>query len=303
VYAHPSDAVASFDNGRAIVFVTADGELAALDRTTGARVYEARLPGEVVRGASLDVEGFSPSGAPLAGGPDLTSTLATIIADPDMRFPDLKVFAIEELGKQPGKEVSAKLLEILTKEGLPAPAYRRAGEALVTRRDAGSTEQLAAALRHHADYAEGKQPPPVDLLARAIGSLGAAGRIATPELVAHLRLPETPPLATAEIARSLAAIGAEEAVPALRDFLTMYRADPVYDADPSALLAAAEALIKLGDAGDRELLLFIAEEPHTTSALRAHLGRALRATTTPRSAPADGQGGPAATIKSAAGRE
>ena len=55
----------------------------------------------------------------------------------------------------------------------------------------------------------------------------------------------------------------------------MYRADPAYDGDPSALIAVAEALLKLGGAADRQLLLFVAEEPHTVAPLRAHLRRAL----------------------------
>ena len=79
-------------------------------------------------------------------------------------------------------------------------------------------------------------------------------------------------------ARVFSAIGPEAAtvsIPALRDFLTMYRADPANDADPSALIAAAEALIKLGGAADRRLLLFVAEEPHTVAPLRAHLMKAL----------------------------
>jgi len=96
-----------------------------------------------------------------------------------------------------------------------------------------------------------------------------------PELVAQLRQPETPTPAAAQIARALVATGAEEAVPALRDFLTMYRADPAHDADPSSLIAVSEALLKLGGEGDRRLLLFVAEEPHTVAALRAHLVRAL----------------------------
>jgi hypothetical protein len=99
-----------------------------------------------------------------------------------------------------------------------------------------------------------------------------------PELCAHLRLPETPPVAAAEIARALVALGPDAAgvsVPALRDFLTMYRADPLYDADPAALVAVAEALLKLGGPGDRDLLLFVAAEPHTAAGLRAHLKSAL----------------------------
>jgi hypothetical protein len=101
------------------------------------------------------------------------------------------------------------------------------------------------------------------------------GRSVTPELVAQLRQPETPVQSAAQIARALVATGGEEAIPALRDYLTMYRADPAHDADPSALIAIAEALLKLGGAADRRLLLFVAEEPHTVAPLRAHLVRAL----------------------------
>jgi hypothetical protein len=97
----------------------------------------------------------------------------------------------------------------------------------------------------------------------------------TPELVAQLRQPETPPPAAAQIARALVATGGQEALPALRDYLTMYRTDPAHDADPSALIAVAEALIKLGGPGDRRILLYAAEEPHTVAPLRAHLRRAL----------------------------
>jgi len=171
-----------------------------------------------------------------------------------------------------------QLLEIMRRPGLPAIAYQKAGEALIGRKDAESADLLIAALKLHADFTEGRQAPPVALLARAARALGPSGRTVAPELAAHLALPETTPGAAAEIARALAAIGPDAAavsVPALRDFLTMYRSDPLYDADPTALVAVAEALLKLGGAADRELLLFVAAEPHSASGLRAHLRRAL----------------------------
>jgi outer membrane protein assembly factor BamB len=278
-YSHPSDAVASTDTGSVIAFVSNDGDIAALDRVTGARRYQARLPGEVVRAATFDADGFSPapgdgnSGAGAA--PDLVATLGGIVSDPDRRFPDLKLYAIEEIGRQPGRAATGKLLDILGERGLAPLAVQKTSEALAARKDTQSADLLAAALRHHADYAEGRVAPPVDFLARAVGALGPGGRSVTPELVGHLRQPETPTQASAQIARALVATGGEDAVPALRDFLTMYRADPAHDADPSALIAVAEALIKLGGPGDRRLLLFVAEEPHTVAPLRAHLVRAL----------------------------
>lgn len=281
-----ADAVASADNGRVILFVTADGELGGLDPLTGARLYEAHLPGEIVRGATFDAEAFAPAASSAGKPPDLLTALTSMIADPDQRFPALKLFAIEELGRQPGRQVTEKLIQILQQQGMAPLPYQKASEMLVARRDAGALDLLAAALRAHADYAEKRAAPPVEVLARAVGALGPIGRSLAPDLAAHLRLPETSPAAAAEIARVLAEIGAQDSLPALRDFLSMYRADPSYERDPTALVAAAEALLKLGGPGDRALLLYLVEEPHTATGLRTHLTRAL-AETGPRVGRAD----------------
>ena len=131
-------------------------------------------------------------------------------------------------------------------------------------------------LTTHADYADGKAAPAVEILARAAGAMKAT--TAAPALVAHLRRPETPPAALTQIARALAAIGATDALPALHDFVTMYRADPLYDGDPTPLVAASEAMLALGGPAERQLLLYLAEEPHTVEPLRVHLRRALAET-------------------------
>jgi len=293
--AYAEDAVSSTDTGRAILFASAQGDIVALDRRTGAKLYEAHLPGEVVRGAAFDAEGFAPTAVAPAAAPDaaapssseLVDTLVAIISDKDRRFPDVKLFAIEELGRQPGREPTRKLLDIMGKEGLPPLASQKVGEALAARRDTQSADMLAGALRLTADYADGQTGPPVEFLAKAVGALGAGGRVVSPELVMQLRQPETPPVAATQIVRALAATGADDAVPALRDFLSMYRADPAYDADPTALIAVAEALLKLGGPADRMLLLFVAEEPHTAAALRAHLTRALGETAPARTSARD----------------
>jgi hypothetical protein len=73
-------------------------------------------------------------------------------------------------------------------------------------------------------------------------------------------------------------MGATEALPALRDYVTMYRADPALDADPTPLVAASEAMLALGGPAERTLLLYMAEEPRTIESLRVHLRRALAQT-------------------------
>jgi outer membrane protein assembly factor BamB len=280
-YNHPAtEAVSSADVGDALVFVTADGELGALDTRTGRRLFEAKLPGEVVRGATFDAEGWAPKKEATADQSPLSETLSTIVWDPDRRFWDVKMFAIEELARQPGREVTRQLLKITEQEGLPPAVYQKAGEALIARKDAvseaASGEMLAHALAVHADYAENRSAPAVEILARAAGAMGA--KAAVPALIAHLRRPETTPAAAMQIARALAQLGATEALPALRDYVTMYRADPIFDGDPTALAAASEAMLALGGPAERTLLLFMAEEPRTIEPLKVHLRRALAQT-------------------------
>jgi outer membrane protein assembly factor BamB len=279
-YNHPNtEAVSSAHVGDALAFATADGELGALDTHTGRRLYEAKLPGEVVRGATFDAEGWKPHAAAAEQSP-LSETLSTIVWDPDRRFWDVKMFAIEELARQPGKEVTRQLLKITEQEGLPAAVYQKAGEALIARKDAlsdaASAEMLVHALDVHADYAENRSAPAVEILARAAGAMGA--KAAAPALIAHLRRPETSPAAATQIARALGQLGATDALPALRDYVTMYRADPLFDGDPTALVAAAEAMLALGGPAERQLLLYLAEEPRTVEPLRVHLRRALAQT-------------------------
>jgi outer membrane protein assembly factor BamB len=275
-YSHPgTEAVASALLGDAVAFVTADGELGALDARTGARTFTAKLEGEVVRGATFDAEGWAPRGAAQPPAP-IADTLSAIVWDPDRRFGDVKMFAIEELARQPGHDVTAQLLKITEQQGLPPAVYQKAGEALIARKDASAADLLARVLETHADYAEGKTAPAVEILARAAGAMKAT--TAAPALVAHLRRPETSPAALTQIARALAAIGATDALPALHDFVTMYRADPLYDGDPTPLVAASEAMLALGGPAERQLLLYLAEEPHTVEPLRVHLRRALAQT-------------------------
>lgn len=278
-YNHPrTEAVSSAHVGNALVFVTADGELGALDAHTGGRLFEGRLAGEVVRGATFDADGWAPRGAKAAETVALSETLSTIVWDPDRRFWDVKMFAIEELARQPGKEVTAQLLKITEQEGLPVAVYQKAGEALISRKDGASAEVLARVLSRHADFAEGHAAPAVEVLARAAGAMKAEGKPTVPALIDHLRRPETPAPALTQIARALAAIGSVEALPALRDFVTMYRADPLYDGDPTPLVAASEAMLAIGGPAERQLLLYLAEEPRTVEPLRAHLRRALAQT-------------------------
>lgn len=275
-YNHPVvEAVSATDTGPSLIFVTADGELGALDPRTGQRTYRFRLPSAVVRGATFDADGFAPSGGDAAPTPALVAALDSVVWDPDRRFIEVKSFAVDELARVPGREVTAALLKILGagRELMPEGVVTHAAAALVARKDRDAADLFVAALGVRTDFVDGTKIANLDVLARAAGASGA--REAVAPLVEHLRLPETEPTAVVEIARALASLGAKEALPALRDYLAAYRADPVYDGDPSALRAVIDALLKLGGAPERELLLYVAEEPKTLAPVREYAREAV----------------------------
>ena len=271
-YSQPEfEAVSAVRQAKIVLFATAGGEIVGLDPDNGARTYDLLLADESVRGATFDSEGFA-GGAPGAA-PVLSGVLSGIVRDPDRRFPEMKLFATEEMRGVPGTAVTEELLRILADEELPGGVRKRAGEVLVARRDPDSVQLLVDAIRVHPDRIAGTRPAGIAWLAAAAASLKA--RAAAPPLAEQLVLPETDLAAAAAIARALGEIGAESAVPALRDYLCQYRADPAFEGAPLALFSTVDALLGLGHARERELLVFVAAEPRTLPALREHIRRSM----------------------------
>ena len=270
------EAVSASHTGAAIIFATANGEIGALDPRSGRSLYRSRLAGDVIVGATFDAEGYAPNGGEVGNSSTLASVLSSVVWDPDRRFSEVQIFAVDQLAKIPGRDVTADLLRMLGSEVLQPGVVKRAARALVERKDSQSIDLFVGALGVHADYAAVAGPAAVanlEVLARAAGALRAK-ETALP-LAEHLRLPETEPAAVLEIARALAAMHADVALPQLRDYLAVYRTDPLFGGDPSPLLAIVDALIELGAAPERELLMFVAEDPRTLPPLKEYVRRVL----------------------------
>lgn len=266
------EAVSSDHTGKAILFATKSGDVIALDAETGKRSYAAKVGDVMVRGATFDADGFT-GGALEAGTPALAAALASIVWDRDKSFADAKIFAIDELSKQPGREVTGELLKVLDKEGIPPAIYQKAADSLVARKDKSAADLFVASLQKHSDYAADHRTHGVDVLAKAVAAMQA--REAAPALVGHLHQPDTGLLAVAEIAEALVAMEARDTLPELKDFLLEYRADPSFAGDPAALIAVSEAVLRLGGPAERTLLFYVSEDPRTLDALRTHVQRAL----------------------------
>ncbi len=293
-YNHPRvDVIGSEYLSSVIAFVSALGDIGALDPETGRRVYKAKLGGtQRLLGATFDAGGWSPSEA---GGSEAQSTvaaLASIARDRDARFNAVKKFAIAALAKLPGGEVTRDLLALIRDERTPPALYKHAAEALVERKDPAGVPYLLEALATQYDYIAGTKPRAVNVVAQAIGAMGdvafdgaTRGKLVD-ALLAHLNAPETPIAELSDIVRALGAVGAgAESVP-LRAFLLAYRADPAFSAKIGALGVAVDVLLRTGDAADREVVAFVASEPRTQKGLLEYAARAL--TQSARAKPTEG---------------
>lgn len=277
-YSHPRhDAIGAVHAGSSIVFADSEGGVGALDARTGNVLLKARpegIPaGLLVNGVSFDAEGFTGRGEGARQADPLPEVLKSIALDPDKRFNDVRLFAIDQLSHMNDPGVAAALLEVLQKGGGEPYLMEKAADSLVERGDARSLPIYIEAIKVKPDYTEGRQPQRLDLMARALAKLGA--RDAMPALVEHVRLPETDPGTVAEIGQAVITLKARDQLAAFRDYLAQYRADPAFMSQPGALIAAANVLVKLGDSQDRTLLLFVAEEPKTITSLKVAIERLL----------------------------
>jgi outer membrane protein assembly factor BamB len=268
-----SDIVGSDDAGSAILYVSSDGDLGAIDARSGAAQLIARTNLRV-SGASFDADGFTVAAAVPPTPAEIASTLEQIIWDHDARFDAVKLFATEALGDVPGPATSAALLKIVRAPsqpgGPPALAQKRAGELLVARKDRQALPLFMQALAEHYSFLDDKQPRGVDVLARAVAALEA--HEAAPLVAAQLIDHETPQTALRDLAAAAAQLGGKEAEAALGELLLEYRADPLFLVDPQPLTIAGEALLKMGPEA-RQLALYVAEDRRTL----APVARALKA--------------------------
>ncbi len=272
-YAHPRiDVVASDDVGSAIVFVAADGDIGAINERTGNAKSLAKT-GLKLAGATVDADGLQVEGGDAEVSNGLRAALEQIVWDPDARFTSIKVFAVGALGEIPGAETTAALVKIVRAEtGLPRAAQKRAGEALIARKDKSADKLLVESLATHTDFLAGRRAVGVDVLARAAAEIGS--KDAAPLIGAHLADPETPQGSLKDLVLALGTLGGKDAGRALKAFLLTYRADPMFLQDPSPLVAAGSALIALGG-DERRIAAFVASERRTLPPVAEALNRQL----------------------------
>jgi hypothetical protein len=219
--------------------------------------------------------------------------LARVIADPDNRLVQARVFAVQRLAELPDAEATLDLLDLYDNQ-YQAELVRRAIAESLRSRKSGS-DYLIRALDRHGDYLAGTQPPPLSVIAGALASIGE--RRATGPLISHLFDPDTPLADLASVVSALVTLCDPASREPMRDFLRVYRADSSLQNDPRALTLAAQGLYRWGAPTDRELLATLAADPRTVGELRTAID-ALTKPTPPKAVTATPVGLPQKTVSS-----
>jgi outer membrane protein assembly factor BamB len=263
--------IASEHTGNAIVGVSANGDIVALDPKTGAIRANLKLgtTAQVV-GATFDADGWAPAGQ--SEKPETVAALVAIARDRDARFDKVKELAVATLSKLEGPDVTKEMLAVLSDKRAPAKLKETVVEMLAQRRDPAALPVLTAQLAVHSDYIAKTEPESLTPVVKAIA--GMRGAKVNPDHVgpaltalrSHLEDPATqiPDIVTIIDAMSAIGGGAERAT--LSSHLLLYHADDDLGTDAS-WQAAIVAAVHAGGPMQRELLRQVGLDPRTKQGL------------------------------------
>lgn len=256
------DVIGAQPTAHGLFVVGEQGRMRLLDKDSGLDRFSGTLE-EPLASVALDVAGFV--GAPPAEeAGDLRASLNAVAVDPDNRLVPARAFAIQQLAALEEPEVTRDLLDLYAQQSMPGALRQIIAEALRTRRT--GSEHLVAALRQRFDFIEQTEVPPLEVIVPSL--LEMQGRDAVPGLIQQLQDHETPSASLPMLIDAITELGDASIVPALRQFLVLYRSDSAFAQHPEALAAAAAGIFRHGGPEGRTMLTTLAEEPRTASSLR-----------------------------------
>lgn len=281
-YSHPRvELVATEHTGSAILGISSNGELVAIDPATGA-VRARRNLGTAgpILGATFDADGWNPQGE--GEKVETAAALVQIIRDRDARFDRVKELAVASLAKLPGGQVTKEMLGVLADKRASVKLKDAVIDALAQRKDPASLPVLTEQLAVHADFIAKTDPDSLGAVARAMG--GLAGTDLDPKAVGdalaalqlHLEDPATSAPDIAVVIKAMAAIGGGKERLVLTSHLLLYHADDELGVDVTWQKAIVDALSAGTEApAERELLRQVAADPRTQPGLTAAINTAL----------------------------
>jgi hypothetical protein len=272
--------VASEHTGAAIVGISSNGDIVAIDPKSGAVLAQKSLGTTAqVHGATFDADGWAPAGE--GSKVETVTALVSIARDRDMRFDKVKELAIATLAKLPGADVTRQMLEVLGDKRAPAKLKDTVVEMLALRKDPAALPVLTARLGVHYDYIAKTEPEALGPVVKAIAGLRGASLEpahvgpALNALTSHLEDPATQPADLVAIIDAMSAIGGGAESAALSSHLLLYHADDDLGADAGWQGAIIAGIRSHAGPMERELLRQVGTDPRTKPGLAEAIKESL----------------------------
>ncbi len=303
IYAEPVETSGALTLGAGTFAATYFRVVFGLDAKTGALAWVRSLPADVVGGAAaasgfvlcdgsgkvhaLDAAGDEASTldfgskiklcvvdtgaepvASAASRGSITTQIATALDELEPDMAEAQRYLVSELGKQTDPLVTKTLIDLSSSARMPPDLRNEARRLLALRRN--GTDFMLAALERHYDFVSGVLlPPPVGPLADALAAAGETR--AAPLLAKHLNDPANSADDVAHAARALVKLATPAESDDLRTFFSLYRATADDDSLVAAVIACAEALVRVGGDAGRSLVERAAQDPLTQNDVRRAL--------------------------------
>ncbi|HEX3852409.1 MAG TPA: PQQ-binding-like beta-propeller repeat protein [Polyangiaceae bacterium] len=264
VRAMPADIVGGAAAPSGFVLCDANGKVWSLD-STGSSAGTLDL-GSKVRLCTADAGALPVTGTPAHGALSAQIAQALDQLEPDMA--EAERYLVSELGKLEDPLVTKTLIDLSSSPRIP-PELRDETRRLLALRKNGTDYMLAALARHY-DFVSGVLlAPPVGPLADALAASNETR--AAPLLAKHLNDPANSADDVAHAARALVKLATAAEYEDLRTFFALYRATADDEALVAAVVACAEAVLRVGGDAGRDVVERAAQDPLTQSDVRRAL--------------------------------
>jgi outer membrane protein assembly factor BamB len=228
--------------------------------------------GEPIKSCVVAADGYH-APAPQSS-PALATQIAAALLNRDAEMTSGQRLLLREMSTLEDELATKTLVELASDPRTAPPLVADARAALAGRRN-GATYMLDALARHYDFLKDVLVAPPVGPMAQALGAMKE--KAAAPLLAAHLLDPADTEDDAKQSAAALVELGGPAELPALKEFFGIYRASHEGDVMASAVVSAAQAIVKIGGADGRKFVDAGLADPMVPDAVKARVRSILEA--------------------------
>jgi len=265
VYSNKVDLVGGTAGPGSFVLCDEEGKVVVLDAATGGVERELSLGGPI-KSCVAQADALAPS--PPQPPPPLAQQITDALTNRDSEMVSGQRLLLREIATLQDEPVTKTLID-LASNPLTAPILISDARVALAARRSGGKYMLDALAKHYDFLHDVLLTPPVGPIAQALAAM--KDKSAAPLLAAHLLDPADTDDDVKQAAAALVDLGDATEVPALKQFVTLYRASADSEQVASAVVSAGQALLAYGGPEGRKIVDATLADPMTIEMVKTRL--------------------------------